>query len=263
MPIRDADPVESQEIKLLGISLDNWEIWITIAGAVVASIWGVYQINKNESTDEQEKASEITSTFINGLSNKCKIVCTVFELSRLNILLDFKNKDCYCFSKFTPEEIQQVYQNVDFLAFYKQAKLNADLDTVYYNYLENLVSIETIDEIQKKHKKYSTEEVRSLFILENSNLPFYFDTLIHDVLNELEYLCMYLAGQKVASRYVYTSLHQTVLKTVRVLSVEIAVAKNNLAHEKYFINLIKIYNEWLKIYAKNLKRETKKREDLD
>lgn len=108
LPINNAIEVESQEIKLFGISLDNWEIWITVIGAVIASVWAMYQYTKTEALRQQEKASEIAKSFATTLTNKCNIICTVIEKSSLNEILDFRNKDCFCFSTFNTNEIRRV-----------------------------------------------------------------------------------------------------------------------------------------------------------
>lgn len=263
LPINNAIEVESQEIKLFGISLDNWEIWITVIGAVIASVWAMYQYTKTEALRQQEKASEIAKSFATTLTNKCNIICTVIEKSSLNEVLDFKNKDCFCFSTFNTNEIRRVYDDDNFISKYKEAKKKADLNTVYYNVLESLISLESLSDIRKSHTIYETQQARKLFILDNSSLPFLFDVLVCDVLNELEYLCMFLSSQVAGSKYVYQSLHQVFLRTVRVLAVEISISNNKSYSDKYFTNLISVYNEWKILYSKGLKKENKLKEQIE
>lgn len=263
LPINNAIEVESQEIKLFGISLDNWEIWITVIGAVIASVWAMYQYTKTEALRQQEKASEIAKSFATTLTNKCNIICTVIEKSSLNEVLDFKNKDCFCFSTFNTNEIRRVYDDDNFISKYKEAKKKADLNTVYYNVLESLISLESLSDIRKSHTTYETQQARKLFILDNSSLPFLFDVLVCDVLNELEYLCMFLSSQVAGSKYVYQSLHQVFLRTVRVLAVEISISNNKSYSDKYFTNLISVYNEWKILYSKGLKKENKLKEQIE
>lgn len=263
LPINNAIEVESQEIKLFGISLDNWEIWITVIGAVIASVWAMYQYTKTEALRQQEKASEIAKSFATTLTNKCNIICTVIEKSSLNEILDFRNKDCFCFSTFNTNEIRRVYDDDNFISKYKEAKKKANLNTVYYNVLESLISLESLSDIQKRHTTYVTQQARKLFILDNASLPFLFDVLVCDVLNELEYLCMFLSSQVAGSKYVYQSLHQVFLRTVRALAVEISISNNKSYSDKYYTNLISVYNEWKSLYAKGLKKENKLKEQIE
>lgn len=86
-------------------------------------------------------------------------------------------------------------------------------------------------------------------------MPFLFDELISDVLNQLEYLCMFLSSQVAGSKYVYQSLHQVFLRTVRALAVEISITNNKSYSDKYYTNLISVYNEWKKLYLKDLLKE--------
>ena len=105
-------------------------------------------------------------------------------------------------------------------------------------------------------RKYTDEEAIKLFILDNKNLPFNFLSLVSEVLNELEYICMYISSQSAGTNYIYQSLHQIFLRTVKVLSVTIADSNKNYA-DKVYTNIIHVYKEWQKIREKNMKKEKK------
>ncbi len=115
----------------------------------------------------------------------------------------------------------------------------------------------------QENKQYSTEEARELFVLDNSDLPFKFNLLISNVLNELEYLCMNLSSQAAGSKYVYQSLHQVFLRTIRCLSVEIAISNNNYYSDKFYTNTIYVYNEWTNLYILNLQKENKLKSEVN
>lgn len=172
-PIRNPDQVESQEILLGGISLDNWGIWITMIGAVLASLWAMYQYSKNLAFKQQEKASEIAKSFADSLTQKCTIICTVIEKSSLNNILNFKNIDCFSFSQFNTNEIRNIYNDDNFISKYKEERKMANLNTIYYNLLETLISNETFDEIHSKHVQYTTKQARDLFKCGNERSPFF------------------------------------------------------------------------------------------
>ena len=99
-----------------------------------------------------------------------------------------------------------------------------------------------------------SSNIREIFILDNKNLPFRFSSLIDDVLNELEYLCMDISSQAAGSKYIYQSLHQIFFRTIKVLSVEICLRNDGKYCDKYYTNIIHVYNEWTKQYERDLKK---------
>ena len=248
---------EEQQIFLFNISLSNYLTLLTLVGMIIGGIWALIQYDKTSKVRQQEKASKIAKSFAEKLTLKCMLICNVYEYSPLGALLDLKNIDCFAFNSFTPNEIRTIYEADDFLDKYKTLKSRLDLNTIYYNILESRISIQSINEIIAKHKSYTNKQARNLFVLDNENLPFNFNYLVQSVLNELEYLCMSLASQAAGSSYVYQSLHQVFLRTIRVLAVEIALSNNSSYSDKYFTNIIEVYNQWKLLYSKSLKSETK------
>ena len=232
-------------------------------GLGIGAVWALIQYDKNTKLRQQEKASIIAQSFSNTLTLKCMLICSVIESSPLGNFLDLKNKDCFAFSNFNPSEIRAIYEADNFLDRYETLKSTLDLDTIYYNILESRISVSSITEIAINHSKYSNKQARKLFILDNEGLPFKFDYLIQSVLNELEYLCMSLASQAAGSNYVYQSLHQVFLRTIRVLAVEIAISNNSSYSDKYYTNIIEVYNQWKLLYSKSLKSEEKIKKKVD
>lgn len=105
-------------------------------------------------------------------------------------------------------------------------------------------------------RTYTDEQAKDLFIQDNKDLPFKFISLISDVLNELEFICMYISSQSAGTNYIYQSLHQMFLRTVKMLAVTIANDNKNYT-DKYYTNIIHVYKEWQKIREKNMKKEKK------
>lgn len=252
-----------QHVLILGITLSNWSIWIGIVGIICTAIWAIYEFDKSRISTQQEKASEIAKSFADKLTLKCMLICNVYEYSPLGTLLDLKNKDCFAFNSFTTNEIRTIYESDDYLDKYKTLKSCFNLDILYYNILESRISVQPIDEIIAKHKSYNNKQARNLFILDNEGLPFKFNYLVQDVLNELEYLCMGLASQAAGSSYVYQSLHQVFLRTIRVLAIEIALSNNSSYSDKYYTNIIEVYNQWKLLYSKSLKSEAKTKNKVE
>lgn len=113
-------------------------------------------------------------------------------------------------------------------------------------------SMEEYNNIYKR--TYTDKEARELFILDNQNLPFHFETLVSDVLNELEYICMYISSQSAGTYYIYQSLHQMFLRTVKALATTIGYHNKNYS-DKYYTNIIHVYVEWQKIRKKDEEKE--------
>lgn len=263
LPIQNPTQVESQEIALFGISLNNWGIWITIIGAFFASIWAMYQYTKNASIRQQEKSSEIAKTFSDGLLKKCSTLIAVYQNSPLDSLITHKPYS----QDFNTEELREITNDDDFPSKYKEIKESIDFDYLYYRVLESRITTESeykdkfkkIDKNKKNKYVYTTEEARNLFILDNSSFPFHFSNLENEILNKLEYLCMSLSTHAAGYTYIYQSLHQIFFDTVETLSIEISIRNHGKYSDKFYTNIIKVYEEWQKIYQKSLKDEEKKK----
>jgi len=74
---------------------------------------------------------------------------------------------------------------------------------------------------------------------------------------------MYLSSQVAGSKYVYQSLHQVFLRTVRALAIRISIANNTSYSDKYYTNIISVYNEWKNLYANDLKNEKEIKKKVD
>lgn len=87
--------------------------------------------------------------------------------------------------------------------------------------------------------------------------------LVDEVLNELEYLCMDISSQAAGSKYIYQSLHQIFFRTIKVLSIEICLRNDGKYCDKFYTNIIHVYNEWKIRYEKDLKKEGKRLKRVD
>lgn len=92
-------------------------------------------------------------------------------------------------------------------------------------------------------------------------MPFRFIELFNDVLNKLEYISMYISSQSAGSNYVYQSLHQIFLKTVKLLYPIIALQNENYS-DKYFTNIICVYNHWCELNEKDTEIEKTKKKKV-
>ena len=74
---------------------------------------------------------------------------------------------------------------------------------------------------------------------------------------------MDISSQAAGSKYIYQSLHQIFFRTIKILSVEICLRNDGKYCDKYYTNIIHVYNEWTKIYERDLKKEEKRKKEVD
>lgn len=265
-----------QHILICGITLSNWSIWLGILGILCAAIWAIYEYDKSRISTQQEKASEIAKTFSDDLLDKCSILVAVFQNSPLKPLLDQIDPLNPPFEHFTTEELREISNNDDFPNFYKEDTKNIDFDYIYFRVLEQRITVKS--EYRQKYKNpdtkekktdekqnikkpcYSTEEARKLFILDNESFPFHFSSLIDEVLNSLESACMNISSHAAGSVFIYQSLHQIFFDTVNILGFEISTRNNGKYADKFYTNIIYVYNEWQKLYKKSRRIEANKKD---
>lgn len=254
-----SNTADSQLILIKGITLDNWSTFIGVLALFFGAIWACQEYIKSKSISQQQKSSEIAKIFHNNLLVKCTILNTVYKnVTKLDkfIIENFDtNND---FRHFNTDELRDLSNDDDFPSNYRKIKDLIDFNYIYYRILE--ARITTIDEIKKKYEdknisKFTTKTARTLFILDNSNLPFHFGELIDDVLNELEYICMNISSNAADSNFIYQSLHQVFFDTVETLYFEISLRNNGKYADKFYTNIIYVYTQWKDIYKKSLKDE--------
>lgn len=270
LEIKNPDQVESQEIYIGKITINNLSSWISIIAIPITAIWAMYQFKKSVKTRQQEKATEIAKEYSKELIDKCGIICGVYKSSSLNELLKLNEKDYSDFKNFNVDELRKIYDD-DFPTRYNDNKKKAqkELNDIYHNILIQKIS----DNGEEKKTKVYTEngkicsiEVSNRMItpyeFQNKDFPFHFYDLVSDTLNQLEYICMDISSKATDSEFIYQSLHQNFLRTIRILAVDISVDNCNFS-DKYYTNIIHVYNEWTMRYIKDKKKENRKKEKIN
>lgn len=258
-PSHMPNEIQSQEIYIFGISLANVGVWFTGIGLVIAAFWSMFQFSKSVSRKQQENGAEIAKLFSDDLLEKCAVLGKVILNSELNTLLKYDNLNYKSFMNFDIKELIDLYDDDDEICRKIRTILSSDeIQQIYLRKLDSSISLKD-DSI--KTKKYNTDDARKLFILNNKNMPFRFTDLISDVLNTLEYISMYISSQSTDSKYVYQSLHQIFLKTVKLLAPIICIQNKNYS-DKLYTNVIFVYKDWCKLNEKDKKIENKKKEKI-
>lgn len=261
------EQVESQEIYFFGITVSNFSSWISTIAIPLTAIWAMYQYKKNLQIRKQEKASNIAKEFSKGIVEDLSIVNEVIQNSFLSRYIPGDDID-ENLKYFNVIEIRELYKKDDIVTEYKQltrVKMKL-INNIYHlilykinNNMDETEFAEYIKDVGKEEKDWKKIEKWMI----QSNKPYYFLIFERKVLNQLEYLCMDISSKAADSIFIYQSLHQMFLKSIRNLYFEISVLNINSV-DKFYTNIISVYNEWKGMYKTNLKvekRRNKKRHE--
>ena len=228
--IRNPETFESQEIFFCGISLDNISTWFTSIALICTALWSMYQFVKGRTSKQQEKASEIAQDFASNLIEKMGIISDVL----------LPNK-----------EMEQMISKI-----VKSKELNQFTTIEISNILKNDKCFEICDNIiheketQERYNKILDERYNNE---EKKKFDSYFPLLVENTLNHLEAICINISSHAAGSQFIYNSLHQSFLNTIEVLSIKISSNNYNNV-DKYYINIIEVYNMWNKQKTKDIEK---------
>ena len=138
LPFSMPKDVQSQEIYVGGISLNNVSIWFTAIGLIITAFWTIYQYTKNTSRKQQEKGANLAKEFSNSLLLKCGIVTVVYKNSRLYKILN-SHREYDSFRNFTISELREVYNN-DLPYIYRDLEKECKLDDIYHDILRKRIT---------------------------------------------------------------------------------------------------------------------------
>lgn len=253
--IIEQNVIVEQHILFFGITLENWSVFLAIIGVLGTSIWALYEFDKKNSKNQQEKGAEIAKIFSEHLLKECHILGSVIKRTTLCSSLKLPQLKYTAFKNFDRSELSRLYPNYnsifsDILAFIA----SDEAQQIYLRILESQITLSSYEDL--KDKQYSSEEASQLFKLDNKKFPFKFSQLVYSVLNQLEAICMNIASQAAGSKYVYQSLHQIFLQTIKLLAPIIACS-NKKYSDKYYTNIIHVYNNWVNVREFEQKKEYK------
>lgn len=152
------------------------------------------------------------------------------------------------------EFAQNIVEPISILyIFFKKFDINKIIDKVNFIQLEDF----DVEELNLIYDKQDIEEYRKII---NTNDPNHeIRSVICDTLNNLEYMCMYISTEVADENCIYNSLHQQFLKTISLLYFEISLT-NTDNKDKYYTNIIQVFNLWKNKYIKVAKKEEKFKE---
>lgn len=224
---------EVQQILIFGISLDNWCTLLTMFGVVMGAGWGLMQYDKNIKLRQQEKASEIAQDFANNLIEKTALISDTLMSNKEFQKMIVKIVKSKKLKQFTYLEI------IDILG-----------DKQCFNKCEQIIRSKRTQQkyTQLLKTKYNETECTRF----NSN----FSILVETTLNHIEAVCINISSKAAGSQFIYDSLHQSFLNITEILSIKISKGNYNNV-DKYFINIIDVYNMWNKQKNKDIQKFNK------
>lgn len=230
--------VESQEILIAGISLDNWGIWFTAIGLIITAVWSMYQYHKNFLIKQQEKATAIAQEFANHLVEKFGLISdTLLGDEQFNKIIE--KFPLEKFKDFTVLEVLELSNNK--------------------NIFNDFNSIITSKSTQKRYTRLLKKRYSKV---EREKFDSFFPLLVENTLNKLEAVCISITSKAAGSQFIYDSLHATFLNIVQLLAIHICSNnKNNV--DKYFSHIISVYNMWMQEREKSIKANNKTMKKID
>lgn len=261
---KNPEQIETQELFLAGISISNWATWISMIAIPITAIWAMYQYKKNIKIRQQEKATDIAKEFSKTIVDELDILNNVYLAAEWTFPKEEKmvNKIRY----FNTNEIRLIFEDDNFPTLYKQLRNKSKKMLNYLYHLELYKRVaycdireadEITDRIKKNKINDEDKEKLELYFKTRNDMPYHFWKLESQALNKLEYLCMEISSRAADSNYIYQSLHQMFLRSVRILYLEISALNTKYA-DKYYTNIIHVYNLWQKKYIKQRDAEQKK-----
>ena len=154
-----------------------------------------------------------------------------------------------------------------------------DLKDFDYNELVDKFGTDDLYEIEKQYKlyQYQFDELAKAYInynfADDTFLKLYREGTAEDlerlntmlttdfidrklnVLNRLEWFSMNFTSGLADEEVVYQSLHQVYLNSIKLFHFEISIRNKNGAKDKYYCNIIELYNDWAGHYHEALETE--------
>lgn len=232
-----------QVIKFFGITLQNWGTILAIFGTIFTLVWAMFEYDKRRIIAQQQRASEIADIFSSEIVEKLSLISEVL-LENENFSEQIKKIDWKKLKRFDIFELKEITNCCS----------DKELDKFIKGVLKCISSKDVQEAYEEKLNRMYSEEERKRF----SNK---FTMLIQLTLNRLEFLCMNISSNAAGSQFIYQSLHQTFLQTIHILSVVMS-SKNTNNVDKYFTNVIEVYNMWNKEKIKNIEKFEKTKQKI-
>lgn len=226
---------------------------VVAAVAIFVAIYQIILTRRIWRTDCRRKASEkaidmalifaneliSNSMFITGIYTTIGIYNILDNCKDIDKIRDFSSREMYTI--LGAEKIRDIERRMKTIT--AEVVTRVAMRTVAKKVtLSQVTGVATPEELARKR---SFEESMSLATFSNTH---------DDLLNKLEWFCMHFKTGVADEETVYQSLHQSFLSTVKCLYYDIAHL-NVTVSNKYYTNIISVYNSWNDKYLKAKQEE--------
>lgn len=202
--------------------------------------------------NEIEKAIQLAEVYANEIIYNIQYLLIVYSrLGITKIIDDVKSSKMCQFDNDELDELLNIKQQDEIKR--KLSKIESDILLKARQAFIRKKEINLIDKISY-YVIPSDNNIKPEII--NSILNDEFDMIKCETLNKLEYFCMNFNSGIANDKMVYQSLHQTFLRNVKFLYFDIALL-NKSGKDKYYTNIIKLFNKWNSIYLDAHRKEVK------
>lgn len=212
---------------------------------------------------EAEKAIELAEVFGNEIIPLCEYLFYIYKVVGIEDIVS--EIDSSKLKEFDEEELDRILsksKQENLAALSKKITLEQLMNgktTISQQYSDEIaVALETIKDKKLLQEIQSNPELKEKKEqLKHLHYQLYREFIKSKttLLNKLEAFCMYFNSGVAEEEVVYQSLHQIFLKAVKLFYYEIAINNKN-GKDKYFTNIIELYNSWNDRYTLKNKQET-------
>lgn len=195
----------------------------------------------DDSRKAKEKAVEMARFFQEEILSRCSLISAVYrDLGVDSLIKKVYRKDMNCFDvdemhKLLPgdtiEKMRNSFREINLKTVYGFIIMDQELEQLFH--LEDLPRIASLDNIKDEDIEH----------LANARIQHAFSTIKSDVLNKLEFFCMYFNYNLADETIVYQSLHQVFLDTIPLMYYDISCINTDPC-EKYYTNIVKLFISW-------------------
>lgn len=231
-------PLKSEELKNF---LDVTVSWISICTFLFVSLQTIFFLKDfklKNARQQKEYSLQLAKEYANEILPDISFVSAVIR-STLGA------ENCQTISTFEPKLFTSAECEC----------LKTEILKIYKNYEKDVFSIDTIKHFlfllsdKSRIKFESIEYIEQEKLKKEYNKAFNF--LADTVLNRLECFAMALNQNVAEDLMLYPSLHQTMLRNIKIMAPRLA-DRNNSHEDKYYTNVIEIYHRWQKYKQENI-----------
>ena len=227
--------------------------------AIVTALLSLLTLKRNRKKMRINKACELALFFSDNIIWKTSFVTDVYSMHNMRCIAK-RNALTFTWDEaldiVSDEKLFEGEDNIEVCA----TSLNIELDTFLW-WIKTDKRLDNVFIVPPEGDGRQASEAA---------LRFQTNSLITQLLNQLEWFSMNFNYEIAAEKVVYQSLHQVFLSTVQILYFFIALHNKSAPSDKYYTNLMILYNKWKarddkkkRIFIQAADRENRKKHNLE